>query len=92
MDVSDLAVALHSVTLTRASVNSCPQKYPSWCMCVERYSMLLFTCISTQAIVEVGLPKELGLQTVEADHQQIFLAYNIWAWVKYYACSGVCDG
>ena len=61
-------------------------------MCVERYSMLLFTCISTQAIVEVGLPKELGLQTVEADHQQIFLAYNIWAWVKYYACSGVCDG
>ena len=49
--------------------------------------MLLFTCISTQAIVEVGLPKELGLQTVEADHQQIF-----WAWVKYYACSGVCDG
>ena len=42
--------------------------------------------------MEVSLPKELGPQTVEADHQQIFLAYNIWAWVEYYACSSVCDG
>ena len=40
------------------------------------------THTSTQAIVEVGLPKELYLDTVDADHQRIFSAYNIWAWVS----------
>ena len=32
--------------------------------------------------MEVALPKELFLDTVDADHQRMFTAYNIWAWVS----------
>ena len=77
--LTDLQASLTSLSMTRASVILSKRAFPSWLQC---HIMPSLTHTSTQAIVEVGLPKELYLDTVDADHQRIFSAYNIWAWVS----------